>query len=300
MRTRIPYLLITGLLAFAILGCGQNDEPVEESGRPELLPEQLGSSGFERSSEIRTFVGESLYEYINGGAELYHQYKFVEVITADYKQNLTEIVADIYKFENPDCAFGLLSSLRPLEPQPVELGVASYASGTTIDYVKGDYLVRLVCYDDSPETFSAMMSAAEAIEKHVPGKASLPDMFAKFPLDGRIAGTETFVVESFLGHKPLTDIYAIDYAVGSDTVKLFLSDDPSGDKYSQWSERANMHKMTKDIIGKYPFESENAFVAEDSYYGNIIAGLLHGKLCGIIGFGEQHETFLIDWLSAIK
>jgi hypothetical protein len=298
MRVRIPYLLIAGLLAITILTCGQKDEPAEQSGQPALLPEQLGSSGFERSSEIRTFVGESLYEYINGGAELYHQYKFVEVITADYKQNQTEIVADIYKFDNTDCAYGLLSSLRPFEPQTVGLGVAGYASGTTIDFVKGNYLVRLVVYDDSPETFSAMMSAAEAIEKHIPGKTTLPDMFAMFPSEGRIAGTETFVVESFLGQMPLTDIYAIDYEIGSDTVKLFLSDDPSGEKYSQWSERANMHKMSKDIVGNYPFES--AFVAEDSYYGNIIAGLHSGKLCGIIGFGEQHEAFLIDWLNTIQ
>lgn len=298
MRVRIPYLLFACMAVVTFLSCGQKDEPAEQSGQSELLPEQLGSSGFERSSDVRTFVGESLYEYINGGAELYHQYKFVEVITADYGNNQTEIVADIYKFADADYAYGLLSSLRPLEPSPVELGAEGYASGTTIDYVKGNYLVRLVAYDDSPETFTALVSAAEAMEKHVPGRTTLPDMFAMFPPESRIAGTETFVAESFLGQKPLTDIYAIDYAVGSDTVKLFLSDDTSGEKFRQWSERANMHKMSKDIVGEYPFES--AFVAEDSYYGNIIAGLHHNKLCGIVGFGEQHEALLTDWLIVLQ
>jgi hypothetical protein len=72
------------------------------------------------------FVGDSLWEYINGGAELYHTYEFVDVATAYYLQDSTEIVVDIYRFATPDDAYGMYTQLRPGGPGTMNYGIEGF------------------------------------------------------------------------------------------------------------------------------------------------------------------------------
>jgi hypothetical protein len=293
----IAIILIAVLL---ISGCGGERESTGNSGSADLLPDKIGATGFERSSEVETYVGESLFEYIDGGAEIYHQYGFVDVVTAHYTHDQTEIVVDIYRFENADNAYGLFSSLRPLEPTVVDYGIEGFASGTTVDFVKGRYLVRLVGYDDSPETSAALLSMAKEFDGLVPGKITLPQMFALFPADGRMKSTLKMQAESFLGQKALSDVYTIDYSVDGETVTLFLTNDATGEKYAQWSEQAVRRKTTALALRSFPYDESKVFMAEDPYYGQIIVGIKGENLCGIVGYDESRKDLLVSWLNSMQ
>ncbi len=74
----------TVILYAVIVSCGGNAE--QESATEsavDLMPEKIAETQLSRSSEPRLFVGDSLWEYINGGAEVYHTYDFVDVATAE-------------------------------------------------------------------------------------------------------------------------------------------------------------------------------------------------------------------------
>ncbi len=300
MKT-VHFTLLASLVGALLLsGCGQRSEPVGKSGTAGYLPERIDPPGFERASDVETYEGESLYEYIDGGAEIYHQYGFVEVSTALYSREGTEVVADVYAFVDEDNAYGLFSSLRPIEPGIVRLGAEGFASSTTIDFVKGNFLVRLVAYDESPATSSALMSLGTAFDGLLPGRTTLPEMFSLFPSEGRIAATERFHAESFLGQLTLSDVYSIDFLIGDDTVTLFLTTDASGDKFLAWSELAPKHKATDNILSGIPFDSGKVFVSEDPYYGQIIAGSKAQKLCGMIGYDESRRDRLVTWLTSLR
>jgi len=293
----VAILVMGGLL---ICGCGRESETTGGLNSADFLPDKVDPAGFERSSEVETYAGESLFEYINGGAEVYHQYGFIEVATAYYSRDQIEIVVDIYRFGDPDNAYGLFSSLRPLEPTFAQYGVEGFASGTTIDFVKGSFLVRLVAYDESPETSSSLRSLAKAFDDLIPGKTTPPDMFSLFPPDGRLETSRRVLAESFLGQKSLTDVYAIDYSADVDTVTLFLTDDESGEKYAGWSEKAAKHKVTESILRSLPYEAGKSFIAEDAYYGQIIAGIKGARLCGIVGYDERRKDLLVSWLNSLR
>jgi hypothetical protein len=290
-------MLITALL---ISGCGGESESTGGSVSADFLPDKIEATGFERSSEVETYVGESLFEYINGGAEVYHQYGFVDVVTAYYTQDQTEIVVDVYRFEDSDNAYGLFSSLRPLDPTVVDYGIEGFTSGTTVDFVKGSYLVRLVGYDDSPETSAALLSMAREFDDLVPGKTTPPKMFALFPADGRMESTLKIQAESFLGQKALTDVYTIDCSADGESVTLFLTNDATGEKYAQWSERAAKHKATAVTLQSFPYDDGKVFMAEDAYYGQIIAGIKGEKLCGMVGYDESRQGLLVSWLNSMQ
>jgi hypothetical protein len=293
----IALILIAALL---ISGCGGESDSTADLAAVGFLPEKIDATGFERSSDVETYVGESLFEYINGGAEVYHQYGFVDVVTAYYTHDQTEIVADIYRFGDSDNAYGLFSSLRPLEPTVVGFGIEGFTSGTTVDFVKGSYLVRLVGFDDSPEMSAALLSMAREFDGLVLGKTTPPQMFALFPADGRMESTLKIQAESFLGQKALTDVYTIDYSADGETVTLFLTNDATGEKYAQWSERAVKRKTTALTLRSFPYDESRVFMAEDSYYGQIIAGIKGEILCGIVGYDESRKDILISWLNSMQ
>ena len=294
---RFSCLLVTLVaLAAGMLACGGGSDDAEPTTLSRYFPDRLADVGLDRVSEVRTFVGDSLWEYINGGAELYHSLGFVKVSTADYKSDEAELVLDLYQFGSSDGAYGLYATLRPDEPDIVPLGVEGYFTGSSLEFVKGDIMVRLVGYDASEATGRAIQALATNLAGSLSGTVEPPETFQLFPQENAIAGTDKIIGEGFLGQAFLNMVYRRDYLVGSDTVTLFVADDRSGTMYAQWSEVSGPHALV--AVG-LPFDEEYYFVVHNSYYGNILAGLKNGKLVGMINFSDQHQGFVADWLMSI-
>jgi len=92
---RFSCLLVTLVaLAAGLLACGEGSNEAEPATLSQYFPDRIAEIGLDRVSEVRTFVSDSLWEYINGGAELYHSFGFVKVSTADYKSAGVELVLD--------------------------------------------------------------------------------------------------------------------------------------------------------------------------------------------------------------
>ena len=146
MRKMLLFSISIALLLLA--ACSSQDSEVDKITTADFLPVAIEETGVTRSSEVRIFADTLLWEYINGGAELYHQYGFAEVATADYRRGQTEIVADVFRFETPEGAYGLYTAMRPDHPAVVPFGIEGFKSGSSMDYIKGSFLVRLTGYDE--------------------------------------------------------------------------------------------------------------------------------------------------------
>jgi len=261
-----------------------------------MLPTQFGSSGIERTTNPETYAGQSLYEYINGGAELYHLYNFINVTTATYKSREAEIVADIYKFDTPDNAFGLYTLMRPDNPETVTLGVEGFTTSSSLEFVKDKYLVRVTGYDNSQETQNGIAKIAAELSSSLSGKTTKPDVFSYFPKQNMIPASEKYLADSYMGYSFINHVYTINYGIDGDTLTLFTTDDPDGEKYLQWSEA--LGDEIKPLTD-FSYEQGKAFLMPDEFYGHIAAGLKKGKLLGVINYHDQHKQFLENWLGSI-
>lgn len=287
------------LLVTVVVGCGDGEQPTDRFAPENFLPGEFADAAARRSSEIRTFYGDSLWQYINGGAELYHRYNFVEVATADYKTEATEITVDIYRFDNAVNAYGLYSMIRPNKAGLLSLGVEGFASVGSLQFVKGEYLVNLIGYDESDATNHVLAQAAEELNKLIPGTTDRPDAFDLFPEDKALRATDRYLAESFLGIGFLTHVYSQDYLLDADTITLFLSQDDHGAKLLEWSKHAAESGKIDLVASDFPFDDGKAFITYDAYYGKIIAGLRKGKLVGMVGFIERHREYLVEWLESL-
>jgi len=294
------FLFLEIILALILIyGCG-SDSTKEALSGGQYLPDKTTRSELERSTEIRTFTGDSLWEYIDGGAEVYHLYKFTDVATADYKNGNVELVADIYHFDGTENAFGLYSMLRPSGAEIVKLGVEGFISPASVNFVKGEYLIRLTGLEDSNESDLALINFAEELNEKIPGLTERPQQFGSFPSENMVSGADKYYAEQFMGQKFLNEVFSRDISSDADTVTLFLSSDVSGGKFLQWSNYTEQIKRSKGRPDPNPFDDTLCLVLEDSYYGDIIFGLKSGHLAGMINFTENRMEYLSDWVNSIK
>lgn len=290
--------MILILALVLIVGCSSGEKETV-TGTASYLPKSFDNIGLERISDVRTYVGNDLWEYIDGGAELYHLFGFVEVSTADYLKGETELVIDIYKFNSSDDAYGLYTQFRQTDNTILKIGVEGFVAPGTLNFVKGVYLVRVTGYDDTDEGNTLMVDAADALNKIVPGKSDLPVEMTKFPDENAIGGSGKYFAESFLGHNFLNGVFSLEYSIDGKDIMLFIGADETGQKYAEWKNYAEKLDKLKEVPSGLTFDENYAFLYEDGYYGNILAGLKNGYLVGMVGYDKSQKNRFEEWVNGI-
>jgi hypothetical protein len=299
MRIKLTWWISLITLAAIFIACGGSGKKSEKADTPEGILNSIDYPDIKKTSKIETYVGQSLYEYIDGGAEAYHQYNFVEVSTAAFDVDGIELTADVYKFDNSDDAYGMYSVLRPEDANVSAIGVEGFESEASFDFVKGSYLVRIISYEVADGSAQAIRKLVSKIADAVPGTTYKPEMFTIFPADDKIPHSERIIAKSYLAQSFLTEAYTVKYSWEADTAEAFIMPDETGEKFVQWSEAANIDADAMKSVKDIPYDSSKVFVADNPYYGKIIAGLKDGKLIGIIGYKDNMKSFLADWLQSL-
>ena len=292
--------VISTFIVLAFLpACGGGEKKAELVVKPsDFLVQSFDNGKIERTGEIRTFVGDSLWEYIDGDAEIYHQYGFVDVSTGDYKMGDLEFVADIYRFDNSINAYGLYTAVRPINPDTVNYGIQGFISETMLTFVKGDYLVRLIAFETSDEVTNALNAMASEIAPNLPGDTLKPADFALLPPENVIGATDKYFSSSFQGQAFLTDVYVQSYDLDGDTVTLFISLDSVGAKFTQWNDAAEPMTPPPPGLDELGFTDDQVF-ATNTYYGPLVAGLKDSYLAGMENYSLGHAEFLSDWINTL-
>lgn len=122
-------------------------------------------TGWEKSSETRTFAAKDLWQYIDGDSEQYMQAGVVSVSTSDYKyQGRLEAVVDVYTMGDAAGARKILEGGQTNDAKSVPLGDAAVAYAQSVSFRKGPYLVRIVAYEDGPGAQDELLALAHGVE----------------------------------------------------------------------------------------------------------------------------------------
>lgn len=158
-RLRCARAIALSLAVFAVVGCDRKPA----AGRLPF-PASNDVAGWTRTDEIRTFEAGDLWKYIDGEAERYLKAGVGRVSTADYKfENRIEAVVDIYTMASPNGAAKIYSSEPAGDAKSVQLGDGARLYGQSLVFQQGSSLVRIVAYQESPETPQAMLDLGRNI-----------------------------------------------------------------------------------------------------------------------------------------
>jgi hypothetical protein len=156
-RIRLAALTAVALTLLLSWGC-KKQSPV--------LPASNELLGWEKTSETRSFTPATLSDYIDGGAEQYIKAGFKGVSTSDYKfQGKIEAVADLYVMADANAARTIFEADPAGNAKIIPLGDAARVFTQSVIFRQGPFLVRIVAYQETPETPQALIQLAQGIEK---------------------------------------------------------------------------------------------------------------------------------------
>ncbi len=156
--------------------------------------------GWSRSGEVRTFVPDNLFDYMNGNAEGYLIYGFRKMTGVTCEKDGDRVVIDISEMESPEMAFGIFAANRHPRFPTRKIGMIGQVMPRKATFVKGNRYVEIAANRDMEETLAAF---AEALEPEVPGTTEAPAALGWFPPEGLEEGSVRPVPQSVLGLRML-------------------------------------------------------------------------------------------------
>jgi len=187
--TIITLFLLSGLEIFT--ACVSN--PLKSREIETLLPSNTEISPWRKNGPPANFRKDRLFEYINGGAEVYFEYGFHQAVTQEYVRGDKSIIVEIYEMNDSDAAFGIYSIQRDYKLPDLKIG----SDGTQFDnhaaFWQDRYVV--VVMESIPDTVSkeVLNRLAKKISLQI-GKTSEPPKLVEYlPKNNMVPRSQGFI-----------------------------------------------------------------------------------------------------------
>jgi hypothetical protein len=141
---------------------------------------------------IGTYDEESIFDYINGAAELYFAYDFRAVAAAEYQNGETSIIVDVYDMTNPEGAFGIYSLNRYSTANYVDIGNEGIMSGTNLDFWKGRYFCKVYSFDMAEKYQGDVANFGDILASEILEAGEEPAVLGLLPQNGLVSKSARF------------------------------------------------------------------------------------------------------------
>lgn len=169
---RIPRVALRSAVAmcilFAVIQCA--DKPVVNPQSPEIGFAGVEISGWHQEYEPEIYVGDSLFELINGGAEVYHRFGFVQALAAQYADNSGRSLSlEVFEMKDIEGAKSIYSDKTGGSGEPLQIGDEAAGEDYYLNFRSGRFLVTITGFDSEPETSEGILLLARAVAAKLGG-----------------------------------------------------------------------------------------------------------------------------------
>ena len=225
-------LLISFLFIFAIHASGGV-----------ILPDDNFVVGWTTLGRTLLFDKNNLYNYINGGADLFIEFGFKQLTVQNYKYGEYEVSLEVYEMESPTSALGVYL-MKCGDEQPIE-GIDARNTGNKYQFtmVKGNCFIQINSFAGNDKLIAVMTTLAQHMLKFV-AETKPVNMFDALPKDGLIPGSELIV----RGQYALQPIYTF----GEDDIFQL-----QGKIFGVTADYRDVHQRTySKLVINYPTKTE--------------------------------------------
>lgn len=180
---KLLYSLILILIISSSLAAGASERELD-------FPDAIGD--WKLGGDPQVFKGDDLYLYINGGAELYHEYGFAEISVADYARGEDAVAVEAYRMTGN--AYGIFSILRGDDDEVVDVGCGGIWSDYFLLFWSDSYLVAITAQSEFDDNRTHLLSIAEALARGLSAWEIPPELLQLLPEQDRQPGSEKYMV----------------------------------------------------------------------------------------------------------
>ncbi len=149
-----------------------------------ILPPDI--NGWEISGTEKIYTPETLYDYIDGGAELYLSYGMNDVASVLYsKAGIGTIRVELFDMISSENAFGVFTHTRLADEKEFGQG-SQYFTGAQI-FWKDRYLVTIIGDDENKDIKETIKKIAVIIDSQISKKGDLPLILSLLPQKNLVA-----------------------------------------------------------------------------------------------------------------
>jgi hypothetical protein len=144
------------------------------------LPEAIDD--WKKSSDLAVYDSDNLYTYINGGAELYISFRFINLVSQSYgNEEDEEIQIDIFDMGSSQNAYGIFSHSRETVDDFLGADIESEYSGGLLTFWKGRYYVSILAYPETDSKKLVVQKLGRRIGEQIQGPSIKPQLVNRLP-----------------------------------------------------------------------------------------------------------------------
>ena len=282
------FVVLSVAVAF-LVGCGPAPiEPAPEgAGLAPLIPSSASLEGWKAVEGPTGYVPDTLYEYLDGGAERYLGYGFRRLDHVRYQLGddlLASVTLDVYDMGGELGAFGVYRSVRPSDAEPREWCAEGFRTPTVASAWQGSVYVHCVADDRRPELIEMAEGLVALICDRTPGDATLPAILGSLPPKSLVPWSERYVATDLLGHGFLPGGVLASYQIDGRISELFFSDlgsEAAAD--NAMVELRKHHSQRGEIVGEVSAIGDSGFRSTDPALGSVSAVRADRFVVGVYG-----------------
>ena len=198
-HTRASFLFIFLIIIMAL----SNPVRAADLSIKDVLPGKSFAKDWVIEEKAKLYDKDTLFDHIDGEAELYFPYGFDALATASYvnKQNPDlSIVADVYRMASVLDAFGIYSNYRKANNLWVTIGAEGFVSSSQLMFYQDRYFVRLQISGATSLPKDTFLACARAISGNLPAGSGPPKELEVMKIPALVPKSERYLAQSLLGY----------------------------------------------------------------------------------------------------
>lgn len=251
-----------------------------------ILPAPGFAEDWVMRDDVILHTEDSLFDHINGEAELYYPYGFQVLATATYVNRGNPdwwIVADVYRMASLLDAFGIYSNYRKTDASWVAIGAEGFVSSSQLMFYQDRYFVRLQVTgttDLKPEIF---LACGQAISRNLPLNTSLPRELDALRMPGMVQKSERYIAQSLLGYAFFRRGIIADAMLGDKRVQVFVVFEDSSNAAQKAFDHYRSYLITEGRGLRLSENQDRTFMeGVDPLYGGVFIELAGRYIIGAV------------------
>ncbi len=188
------------------------------------LPESLGA-GWKMKEAVKTYDKDTLFEYIDGEAELYFPYGFEKLASAQYQigeDGQTALTVDVYLMGSLLDAFGVYSSFRRADAELIAIGGEGFVNDSQAMFYQGRHFVAIEVSGAARLDKDLFRDAAQSIARRLPGGKDRPKELEWIALEDAEPKTQKYFAQGPFGLAFLPPALVVDATRDAPPVRVFV------------------------------------------------------------------------------
>jgi hypothetical protein len=179
--------------------------------------------GFKGPADMETFDTKTVWQAIDGAAEMYLAYGFRQLTSVEYERKDLLLSVGVFEQATPLDAYAVFLKQQQKDAQLLSIGtVALVSAPSQCVVVKGAYYVK-VDASRGQVTPALCQQVLPVFAKALPGDTALPKELSLLPTKGQVPGSVGYTKTSFLGLSDLKNVVHAKYETeGEKPYQLFL------------------------------------------------------------------------------